>query len=116
MELEIETIIENEYIVLLIYGSLTIHTINDLTIFYEIINREKKYNLIIDLSSVILVDSSGVGILVGFKANMQKMGGGLIIVLKEEHELSLFNQKEIKDYFSIVFSLNTAISFIKNKP
>jgi anti-anti-sigma factor len=76
-------------------------TIPELRLRMRDIVSEGVRDLVIDLSGVRMVDSSGIGLLVATYNSMRKMGGQLSIVHASNELLELFRSMRMHQHFSV---------------
>lgn len=65
--------------------------------------------LVVDLSSVSFIDSTGLGVLIGASKRMEEDGGSLRLVVAEPRILKLFEITGLLDLFTIVPSRDQAL-------
>jgi anti-sigma B factor antagonist len=66
--------------------------------------------LVVDLSSVTFIDSTGLGVLIGAAKRVEDAGGILRLVIAEPRILKLFEITGLLDLFAIVSSREQAIA------
>lgn len=83
MGLEIEERTEGSWRVLVVQGEVDMASAPDLRDALEALIDGGRTRLVVDLSSVDFMDSSGVGVLVGAHRRLEESGGGLALVCGE---------------------------------
>ncbi|NTW38865.1 MAG: STAS domain-containing protein [Cellulomonadaceae bacterium] len=66
-------------------------------------------NLVVDLSAVSFMDSTGLGVLVGALKKVRTLGGDLALVINEEKILKVFRITALTQVFSIHSTLDEAL-------
>ena len=67
-------------------------------------------HLIVDLSGVVFLDSSGLGVLVGCLKRLRSRGGSLILVINAEHIVRIFRITGLTKVFPPYASVSEAIA------
>ncbi len=76
------------------------------------LQSEGPKHLIVDLSSVVFIDSTALGVLVGAQRAMDE-GFHLAIVCAEENVLRIFELTGLDGMFEIVPTLDDALEFVR---
>ncbi len=85
---------EGDITVLSLKGDLEINSVSEIKDFVANLCNNKKTKLVIDLSEIELVDSMGLGVLVGSHLMMQEKGGWMVLVgLHGQPETIMFKTK-----------------------
>lgn len=72
------------------------------------LGERKPKRVIVDLSAVTYVDSSGVGTLVEFKRRLERGGGRVILAGLQPRVRSVFEITKLDQFFTIVANLDEA--------
>jgi len=97
--LEVKKIIQDDNIVTLrLVGELDFHTSTDLRVALEEVMANKIDTLILDLDKVILIDSSGIGMLLLAAKEMEKKNGKTILIA-HKFVWELLNITRLADFF-----------------
>jgi len=109
MELQITTKIEDEYILLCVKNILLIENITPLkNLLNEYVDANK--HILLDISGITFIDSSSLGILVKFKAELEKNNKHLALVNITSDLMRMFNSTKLDKHIYIFDDVATAIS------
>lgn len=75
----------------------------------SLVDREHT-NLLVDLTGVGFMDSTGLGVLVGALKKVRTLGGDLALVINEEKILKVFKITALTQVFTIHASLDEALA------
>lgn len=90
MDLEIETTAVGEYRTVLIEGELDIYSAPQLKLHLSSLIIEGESNILLDLTRVTFLDSTGLGVIVGTYKRLHSVGGQLRIICTLEPILEIF--------------------------
>ncbi len=76
---------------------------------------EKSVNMILDLSDVSFMDSSGIGLIIGRFKNVRGFGGNLALVCKDNHIKRIVSLAGIEKIIEICNDIETAVNSLKIK-
>ncbi|MCP4727960.1 MAG: STAS domain-containing protein [bacterium] len=76
---------------------------------------ESQINIIIDLSQVELMNSSGLGLLIGSLTSLRQAGGDLVLVNVTERIKNLLKITKLESVFKAFTDIESAKDFFKNK-
>jgi anti-sigma B factor antagonist len=83
-------------------GAIDLHVSPELrTSLREIIDGEKPKRLIVDLSQVPYIDSSGIAVLIGAMQSLQLEGGVFLIAGAREGVRMIFESAKLDQYFKL---------------
>jgi anti-sigma B factor antagonist len=71
---------------------------------------EGRTNLVVDLSRTTFIDSSSLGVLIGAHRRLKLRGGTLVVVCEDEAIVKTFQITGLDGVFTIVHSLEAALS------
>jgi anti-anti-sigma factor len=100
----------NDIYLMKLSGAMDIYTSNQLKDSVMKIIKNNVERLVIDLDGVKSVDSSGIGALVAIVSTLKKLNCPLVIVVVSGPVLQALEATSIKSYFTIVPSLQEALS------
>ncbi len=111
--MEIKSTEKNGIIILEIEGEIDLYNAPKLK---EVVKKNvetQKYNIIINLSKVSYIDSSGIGALISSLSNLKKYQGGLKLVKVMGSVKKVFELTKLTNFFEIFEEEESAIkSFI----
>ena len=76
-------------------GELDIYTAPSLGEAISGAVREGNYDLVIDLTSVVFIDSTGLGVLVGALKHVNECNGSLQLVCNQDRLLKIFRARQV---------------------
>lgn len=77
------------------------------------LTRSGEQTLIVDLSGVTFLDSTGLGVLVEARAASAESGGALLLVCNQDRILKLFTITGLDDVFAIHPSVGEAVAGLR---
>ncbi len=101
--------LENGYLLVKIIGEVDVYTSIDLKKELNKLVEADKKKLIIDLTKVNYMDSSGLGVLVALLKEVKKNGGELKLVNLPVSVKKIFDLTRLTKFFDIYESLEEAI-------
>jgi anti-sigma B factor antagonist len=111
MELSFRTRTVADWTVLQVAGEVDLATRDELRERLLALVAEGARHLVVDLSALEFIDSSGLGVLIRVRNVMQEQGGSLTLVANQERILKPFRVTGLADnYFTIVASVEAAVS------
>jgi anti-sigma B factor antagonist len=111
MELSFRTRTVADWTVLQVAGEVDLATRDELRERLLALVAEGVRHLVVDLSGLEFIDSSGLGVLIRVRNVVQEQGGSLTLVANQERILKPFRVTGLADnYFTIVDSVETAVS------
>lgn len=82
-------------------GDIVASSVPDLRAVVRGVVSEGFKELVVDLSKVRMVDSSGLGLLISAHNSLAKVGGHLTVIRATEDILSLFRMMRIHQHFTV---------------
>jgi anti-anti-sigma factor len=82
-------------------GDITAASVPQLRLAVRGIVSEGVRDVVMDLSKVQMVDSSGLGLLISAHNSLQKVGGHLSVIRATQDILSLFQMMRIHQHFNV---------------
>ncbi len=111
MELSFRTRTVADWTVLQVAGEVDLATRDELRERLLALVAEGAQHLVVDLTALEFIDSSGLGVLIRVRNVMQEQGGSLTLVANQERILKPFRVTGLADnYFTIVASVEAAVS------
>lgn len=107
-ELQMQTSGSPETPVLSLRGELDLHNSPRLRNLLQPLVEKRPVKLILDLTGVSYMDSSGVGTMVEFKRRMERGGGRLILAGLQQRVRSVFEITQLDKFFTITATLEEA--------
>lgn len=93
-------------------GEITVYTAPTLReLIVDLINQGR-YFLVVDLTSVELLDSTGVGVLVGGLKRIRAHSGAIALVVPSERVLKMFRITGLTKVFPIFATVDPAVEFL----
>nr|WP_234046515.1 STAS domain-containing protein [Streptomyces adelaidensis] len=93
-------------------GEISVYTAPTLReLLVDLINQGR-YFLVVDLTSVELLDSTGVGVLVGALKRLRAHDGTIALVVESERALKLFRITGLTKVFPIFATADPAVEFL----
>jgi anti-sigma B factor antagonist len=109
MELSFRTRTVADWTVLQVTGEVDLATRDELRERLLALVAEGARNLVVDLTGLEFIDSSGLGVLIRVRSVVQEQGGSLTLVANQERILKPFRVTGLADnYFTIVDSVEAA--------
>ncbi len=114
-ELKIErfTGTNEDVVVLVLTGPISVHTYEQLDTAFEELLKQKHYNLVVDLSNVRYVSSAGAGVFMNVLTQSRENGGGLVLINLTQSVREIFELLNLHDVLPIAADLPTAIQMLK---
>lgn len=100
--------IESDRAVLTVHGEVDVYTAPTLRERILTVISEGASTVVVDLSKVGFMDSTGLGVLVGALKRLRQSDGNLIVVCDSEPVLKIFAVTGLTDVFGVVPSLDEA--------
>lgn len=111
MELSFRTRTVADWTILQVAGEVDLATRDELRERLLALVAEGARHLVVDLTGLEFIDSSGLGVLIRVRNVVQEQGGSLTLVANQERILKPFRVTGLADnYFTIVDSVDTAVS------
>lgn len=111
MELSFRTRTVADWTILQVAGEVDLATRDELRERLLALVAEGARHLVVDLTALEFIDSSGLGVLIRVRNVVQEQGGSLTLVANQERILKPFRVTGLADnYFTIVDSVETATS------
>jgi anti-sigma B factor antagonist len=111
MELSFRTRAVADWTVLQVIGEVDLATRDELRERLLALVAEGARHLVVDLSGLEFIDSSGLGVLIRVRNVVREQGGSLTLVANQERILKPFRVTGLADnYFTIVDSVEAAVS------
>lgn len=111
MELSFRTRTVADWTVLQVAGEVDLATRDELRERLLALVAEGARHLVVDLTGLEFIDSSGLGVLIRVRNVVQEQGGSLTLVANQERILKPFRVTGLADnYFTIVDSVDTAVN------
>lgn len=111
MELSFRTRTVADWTILQVAGEVDLATRDELRERLLALVAEGARHLVVDLTGLEFIDSSGLGVLIRVRNVVQEQGGSLTLVANQERILKPFRVTGLADnYFTIVDSVETAVS------
>lgn len=106
VQMTIDDNIEDERAVITVSGEVDVYTAP--TLREHILNalNDGVSTIVVDLSSVSFMDSTGLGVLVGGLKRLRQTGGSLHVVCDSEPVLKIFRVTGLMDVFNVVPTLD----------
>lgn len=98
-----------EHVVLAVTGEIDVHTAPELRSQLLELVRAGRYDLVIDLSEVGFLDSTGLGVLIGALRRVQAHEGSITLIGARESVLKIFRVTGLTAVFHIHDSLDELI-------
>ena len=76
----------------------------------SIIDEEKPKRLVVDLSKVPYIDSSGIAVLIGAMQSLEHEGGAFLIAGAREGVRMIFESAKLDQYFRLFPDVNAAVT------
>ena len=109
MDLDFEIRTEPKYTVVEVKGEIDLYSVKLLKEKVSIILEGKKVsNLLMDLTQVNYIDSTGLGILIGIKRRCTEKGGRMTLVSGSERITNLFSITGLNKVFTICKTVQEA--------
>lgn len=104
---------KNDYVVLMIEGSLSVENLSRFETSLDQMFREKKH-IVINLKEVSFIDSSSLGVLILFFSKMEKIKKYMIFIHINQEISQMFQVAGLRNRLHIFNSLERAEEFIAN--
>ena len=114
-ELKIErfTGTNDDVIVLVLTGPISVHTYEQLDNAFEALLNEKHYNIVLDMAGVPYVSSAGAGVLMNVLTQARENGGGMILINLTAGVREILKLLNLHDVLPIAADLPAAIALLK---
>ena len=104
---------KNQYLLVSLSGQLVLNCSSELKEkVKEAANEHQQYHLIVDLSQVDFIDSSGLGVLIAWFKHVNEAQGKVIYTNVTEYVYKIIRLAKLDKIFTITDSVNDAISLI----
>jgi anti-sigma B factor antagonist len=110
MTIEIETTTRGAAVVLGVRGEIDISTVPQLLQALAEQERQARQALVLDLTAVSFLDSSGLGALVGVQKEVAAAGGRLTVVCSDPKVLRIFSITRLTEVIDIVPTVDDAVA------
>src|SRR5881392_2212848 len=92
-------------------GAIDLHVSPELRASLRtIIDEEKPKRLVVDLSKVPYIDSSGIAVLIGAMQSLEHEGGAFLIAGAREGVRMIFESAKLDQYFRLFPDVNAAVT------
>ncbi len=112
MDLSLTTRTEGKATVVAVGGEIDVYTAPQLRERVVELVAAGSYDLVLDLSGVEFLDSTGLGVLVGALNRVRAHDGSLVLVLTAERILKVFEITGLRKVFPIYPTVDEAISSV----
>lgn len=110
MELTVDRREEGDYTVLQVHGEIDVYTAPVLREHLSEVIAEGRYHLVIDMTTVDFLDSTGLGVLVGTLKRIRGHEGSLQLVCDQEKILKVFRITGLTKVFPIHADVPAALA------
>lgn len=116
MDLEIEVEKRDGYTVIKCSGELDTYNCGKLrSVVTDLVDKEDCIRIVIDLSNLEYVDSTGLGCLFGIYKRINENGGKIAMICFGPQLLEVFKMTSMDTVFNIVPTLAEAVDFVTGK-
>ncbi|NLK63233.1 MAG: STAS domain-containing protein [Fusobacteria bacterium] len=98
--------IANDTCIIELKSEFTIHELKDLKVIHSDLEEKNIYNIVLDMSSVRYIDSSGIGFLVKLLKYSKRNSGELKLYSVTEEVKSILRLVNLYSFFSIIEELD----------
>ena len=91
-------------------GAIDLHVSPELRASLRAIIDEKPKRLVVDLSSVPYVDSSGLAVLIGAMQNLEHEGGVFLLAGAQETVMTILESARLDKYFRLFPDVKSALA------
>jgi len=110
MDLLLDIIQEEKYVHVGVKGEIDLYSVKQLKEqVTDLIERKKACNLLLDLTGVNYIDSTGLGILIGIKRRCTERGGKVFLVSSSDRITNLFSITGLNKIFTIFKTVEEAV-------
>jgi anti-sigma B factor antagonist len=110
MEVDLDTTARNGYVVVSVWGEIDVYTAPQLRERLIELNDQEYYRIVVDLSGVEFLDSTGLGVLVGGLKRSRGHDGDLALVCSHPRIMKVFEVTGLNKVFSIADSVEAAVA------
>ena len=110
MALEIAESVQEEVVILTLKGRLTLGESNLVREKITQLAAAGKHNIVVDLSGVDYIDSTGLGILVICFTSLKKLGGALKLVTPNKRNVELLLLTKLHTVFEVFTEVQDAVN------
>lgn len=110
MELSLETILREGHAVVAVSGEVDVYTAPRLRDSFTDLVADGHTRVVVDLTNVDFMDSTGLGVLVGGLKKVRARGGSLELVCTQERLLKIFQITGLAKVFVIHDSVEGAVA------
>lgn len=114
-ELKIErfTGTNEDVIVLVLTGPISVHTYEQLDTAFSELVREERFSIVVDMTGVRYVSSAGAGVLMNMLTQTRDNGGGLVLINLSQGVKEIFELLNLSDVLPIAADLPHALQMLK---
>jgi anti-sigma B factor antagonist len=109
MDLRLDVSVQGEWSVLRVGGEVDVATAPRLREQLIALVNDQRYHLVVDLSEVDFIDSTGLGVLIGALKRVRSRDGDLHLVCSDDRILRVFEITGLDQIFTIHESVDAAV-------
>lgn len=91
-------------------GAIDLHVAPEIRASLREIIDEKPKRLVVDLSRVPYVDSSGIAVLIGAKQSLEEEGGAFLLAAADETVRLILESAKLDQYFGLFPTVDAAVT------
>lgn len=110
MEVDLDTNAANGYVVVSVSGEVDVYTAPQLRERLVELIDQGRYHIVVDLSEVEFLDSTGLGVLVGGLRRSRNHDGDLALVCTQPRIMKVFEVTGLNKVFSIADSVEAVVA------
>lgn len=110
MDVSVHTVVHGEQVVVQVAGEIDVYTAASLREKLADLIDADHTDVIVDLTGVTFMDSTGLGVLVGALKKVRGFGGRLQLVIDQEKVIKVFRITALTQVFTIHETLDAALA------
>lgn len=110
MDLRVRTAVHGDRVVVSVGGEIDVYTANSLREALTRVIGPGRADLIVDLTEVTFMDSTGLGVLIGSVRQVREHGGRVQLVVAEGNVVNLMRITAVTQVFTVHESLEAALA------